>query len=224
MPGQRGETTSVPWHKGNLAVPLPPVETYEAGVDLTSQGEAASCVYYLSKGVVKLAHMSPDGRVSILELAFAGDLIGAQSIFLGAECFETATTLVNSGLARWRAPEFLTKFKAEPAFSMEVARVLCRQVCRLRWCVSEFGVQTARQKFEALLRSWPGDVVAGRGNPAGGFDLPLSRDEIGQLLSISQYYVARLLGDLEEDRVIRREGREIRVLPAALRPLAVQHA
>ena len=62
MPARRGETGRAAWHQGSLAVVLPPSETYHPGVDLTSQGKVAPCVYYVVEGAVKLTHVLPDGR------------------------------------------------------------------------------------------------------------------------------------------------------------------
>lgn len=217
MPIDRREIGSGAWHQREPTLPLPAVETYEPGVDLTSQGEVASCVYFVVQGVVKLAHVCPDGRECIVHLAFAGDLVGAQSAILEKECFETATTVAKSGLARWGVSQFLARFKGDPAFSLEVSRLLCRQVCRLQCSILGLGFQTARQRFEGLLRCWPDTEIPAGGDTAGGTKLPLSRDEIGQFLAITRSHVSRLLDALESDRVIARRGRHIWVMPVALR-------
>ncbi len=198
-----------------LAIALPSRETYHAGVDLTSQGKKPQSVYYVMEGVVKLARVCPDGREIILDLAFTGDLVGVDSALLGEECLETATTVTPCELAHWRVPEFLAKFKNDPAVLVEVTYLLCRQMGRHRCRIVELGCETARRRLEALLRRWPG--------VATGFDLPLNREEIGQVLLVSPYQVSRLLGELEKDCVIRRKTRRIRVQPVALWG-AAQHA
>jgi CRP-like cAMP-binding protein len=93
----------------------------------------------------------------------------------------------------------------------------------LRRRVVELGSQTARQRLEALLRFWPGSEIVGDGNPSGEFDFPLSRDDIGQLLSITPYHVSRLLSALEKDSLIKRRARRICVLSLALRRAAARH-
>ncbi|MFB3778569.1 MAG: Crp/Fnr family transcriptional regulator [Bryobacteraceae bacterium] len=203
-------------HERGLSIALPPPETYHAGIDLCAQGKPAKSVCYVVEGVVKLTHVRADGRQIILDLTFPGELIGADAALLGEECLETATTVTDCGIARWGLPEFRARFEREPGFLMEAMRVLCRQMGRHRCRITELGFETGRERLEALLRRWPGAAV--------GFDLPLNREEIGQVLLISSYHVSRLLGELEQDRVIRREMRRIRVQPVALWRAAAQRA
>jgi CRP/FNR family transcriptional regulator, anaerobic regulatory protein len=221
MPTRHHEAGGGTWHLVKPTLPLPPLETYERGVDLTLQGEVASYVYFVVQGAVKLARICSDGRECIVGLAFAGDLVGAQSAILERKCSDTAITLSRSSLARWGKSQFLARFCGSPAFSLEASRILCRQMCRLECRISELEFQTARQRLEALLRYWPGIEISG-GGLAGGFRLPLSRVDIGQLLGVTPYHVSRLLTALERDRVIARRGRHIWVPPAAPRRAVTQ--
>jgi CRP-like cAMP-binding protein len=219
MLNQRGETASGAKPQ-RPALSLPQTEAYQPGVDLSLQGELARYVYCVVKGVIKFTHVCPEGRESIVDLGFAGDLVGALPAILAQKCFVTATTLTDCRLARWKAPEFLGRVDLDVAFAVEVCRQVCRQACMLRRQVLALGSQTARQRLEGPLRSWPSSEIAGDGNPYVEFDFPLRRDEIGQLLSITPYHVSRLLSALEKDSLIKRRTRRICVLPAALRASA----
>ncbi|MFB3778233.1 MAG: Crp/Fnr family transcriptional regulator [Bryobacteraceae bacterium] len=220
MPVRRIESEVRSRQGVNLLAPLPPAETYEPGVRLTSQGEMAGCVYLVTQGMVKLFHRYPDGREWIVELAAGGDLVGAQPAVLGEPCLETAVTLTECRLARWRAPEFLARLNRDAGLAIQVCRMISRHVRALQCRLLESGVQPARWKFEGLLRWWADAATARPGRPAGEFDLPLSRDELGQFLFIAPCQVSRLLSAAEKDGLIARQGRRIRVLPNALRPAA----
>jgi CRP/FNR family transcriptional regulator len=200
-----------------VTLALPPLEAYEPGADLALQGEAASWVYYVAKGLVKFTHADPDGHESILELAFGGELVGAQSALLGEECLETVTTVARSRLARWRASEFTARFGHDPAFACEVSRLLCRRICQLRGLVFELARLTAEQRFDALLRRWAESEAAGDGNSPCECDLPLTRDELASVLSISRCHLSRILTGMEERGLIKRGARLIPVVSAVQR-------
>ena len=224
MGTQGGETSDGTQHCMEVTLQLPPVETYRSGVDLTSQGEVPSCVYFIVEGVVKLVHVCPDGRERIVELGSKGELVAAQSAILGLKCFATATTATKSKLARWRSADFAARLSRDPTFSFRVSRLLSLQSDKLYRQFLQLTYLTARERFEALVRFWRDIPDAGGRLPAGEFDLPMSREELGQILSITPYHVSRLLVALEQDRFVIRQGRRIRVVSAVPRPAAATAA
>ncbi len=224
MPGQRPRTLLDSQSGMRLLAPLPPVEVYQPGVNLTSQGEVPPHVYLVVDGVVKLVHEYVDGRAGIVELACEGDLVGVHAALLGEACLESAVTLTKSSLARWRSSEFIARLASDAGFSVGVCRVVCRQVRALRCRLLESLSQTARQRFEGLVRFWLDHGLAANRDTAGPFDLPLTREELGALLSVTPSHLSNLLGGLEKEDMIARQGRVIRVLPAALRRAAPPRA
>jgi CRP-like cAMP-binding protein len=117
MPTQRSEAGRGARCQRRVTLPLPPLEWYGAGYELTSQGETAPFVYCVVEGLVKLVHLGRNGHVGILELARGGELVGAQSALLGEQCSETAATVNRCSLARWDASEFAEHFSHEPVFA-----------------------------------------------------------------------------------------------------------
>ncbi|HSW49571.1 MAG TPA: Crp/Fnr family transcriptional regulator [Bryobacteraceae bacterium] len=224
MPSKRARPGADSQSDMKLLAPLPPVEVYQAGVNLTSQGDVPPHVYFIVEGVVKLVHESEDGSGGIVELAPGGDLVGVHAALPGEECFETAVTLTRCRLARWRSVEFLARLAGDAGFSVGVCRVVCRQVRALRCSLLGSLSQSARQRFEGLVQFWLDHGLAGSRGSAGPFDLPLTRGELGALLSITAPHLSNLLAALEKEHVIARQGRLIRVLPAALRKSAAQRA
>ncbi len=204
--------------------PFPPTEIYEPGVDLTSQGEVAACVYLVVEGLVKLVHALPDGGERIVELLGEKDFVGVHSAVLAESCFETAVTLTKCRLARWRASEFLVRLKCDAGLAVQVCRMISRHVRALQCRLVESGVQPARRRFEVLLQWFAERGTRGPVKPAVGFDLPLTRDELSEFLFVTPFQVSRLLSAAEKDGIIARQGRHIRVLPAALRRAAAQPA
>jgi CRP-like cAMP-binding protein len=171
MPTQRAEAGRGVPPQMRVTLPLPPPEWYGPRYELTSQGEAVPRVYYVEKGLVKLVHVDRDGRVGILEFARERELVGAQSALLGEGCFESATTVNRCSLAHWRASEFAAHFSREPVFSIEVCRLLCRQVCELRCHVLELGRVTAPERLEALIRRWVRERSGEEGAPGPELEL-----------------------------------------------------
>ncbi len=88
----------------------PEAEPYPPGVKLTSQGRPPTHVYLIQRGMVKLTYTSPEGRETVVDFRFSGELVGAQAVALGQPCFGTATTVTKSkeDLSRY-TPEYRDK-------------------------------------------------------------------------------------------------------------------
>jgi len=198
---------------------LPPVELYHQGIELTTQGEPAGQVYCIMTGIIKLTHIGKDGKQRVTTLASGGELVGAESVLLGAECLETAVTLTPCRLARWSAAEFTSRLATDGGFAAGICRVAFFQNRRLRSRLLAASGRTARERFLDLLLNWPEEPPARapyRGAPSG---LPLSREDLSAILAVSPFQVSRLVTALEKDGVIRRTKQGLQICSGRLQKI-----
>jgi CRP/FNR family transcriptional regulator, cyclic AMP receptor protein len=95
---------------------------------LFSQGDAASCVFYIQKGKVKLTVVSKRGKEAVIALLGVGDFVGEECIAaIQPQRIATATALMPATVLRIDRKEIVRVLNREKSFSeVFVAYLLAR--------------------------------------------------------------------------------------------------
>ena len=84
---------------------------------LFAQGDAASAVFYILKGLVKLTVISPQGKEAVVGILESGDFFGEACLAGKLESMATATSLGSSTIVRIDRATMTRVLQKEPAFS-----------------------------------------------------------------------------------------------------------
>lgn len=176
-----------------------PVEQYPAGVVLFRQGDRAEAVYAIEQGWVKLVRIEEDGQTMIVGMRSQGWILGAASALMERAHAVTAETVTWCRLRRMRGNVFRERVQRDEAFSWYVHQMHAREIHRQLEQVVGLGCQRARRRLEQLL----GELA---GEQEGRWRCPLRQWEVAQLVAVTPSYLSQLLGELEREGVVRREG------------------
>ncbi|NNE43190.1 MAG: Crp/Fnr family transcriptional regulator [Gemmatimonadetes bacterium] len=183
---------------------------YERGQVLFYEGNAASGVYCVRSGVVKLYKAGARGRRHLLYLARPGDV-------LGLECFLTA------------GPHCYTAELVEPGIVCHVERAQLQQLAEERpQLVREIATSVAQQLetshgdrtdlASAPVRERLAMALLSLGNRFGGdetdsrevrIEVRLSREELAEIIGASTETVIRQLAELKDQDVVRVDGKAL---------------
>jgi CRP/FNR family transcriptional regulator len=119
-------------------------------------------------------------------------------------------------------PAYERAIERFPALGRALLRRSAEDLFESRALLDLIGRRNARGKVAGFLLAMARAASDSPCHPASAFELPLTRGEMAGLLGITIETVSRQLTQMEDDRVIEREGRRgLRVLePAALEALA----
>ena len=180
---------------------------YPPGVELFSQGAHPADVYFIHSGIMKLTRSEDNGQEILLDLRFAGSLVGSAAAIRGKPHAFTAITITRCSLTRWRSVKFLSLLATDGALATRVREILSDEVLDHVSRISQLSCLPARQRLEQLLwqfcERFPSDHSS-RVETTSRLQLPLKHYEIAHLLSITPTYLCRLLNLLEKENVIRR--------------------
>ena len=84
---------------------------------LFAQGDAASAVFYILKGLVKLTVISPQGKEAVVGILESGDFFGEACLAGKLESMTTAISLGSSTIVRIDRATMTRVLHKEPAFS-----------------------------------------------------------------------------------------------------------
>lgn len=176
------------------------IETLRAGETLAWEGADSSIVANLCKGVLKRSLMLADGREQVVGLAYPGAMVGR---LFGRTCDHSLTALTDAVLCVFARAPFERFAAAHPAIEHALLMRALDDLSRAERSMVMLARLSAPQKVATFLLD-----LAGRSAPdAGGqIAIPLSRQQLGDLLGLSIETVSRKLRDFARAGYIALPG------------------
>ena len=172
------------------------------GGELHGQGEPVRSYANILKGVVKLTKMMPDGRQQIVGLQFAPDFIGRPFSTESALSAEAATDLEVCALPKAALDRLVNN---SPDFGRRLHDQALSELDEARDWMLTLGRKTAREKVASFLY-----LIATHIDPDNSevmhFELPLTRQDIGDFLGLTIETVSRQMTKLRQEKVIHVEN------------------
>jgi CRP-like cAMP-binding protein len=193
---------------------------YRKNQILFFEGGAAQHLFGLHAGLVKLVKSLENGKDRITGVLFPGELFGLEALSEATYPL-TAVTLRDCEICAAPRDEFVAFMQSNPKIALGMVRFLVGELKRLRTQVTDMSFKDARMKVATFLLSLVSSAsVATDGSQT--LVLPLSRQEISEVLELSPETVSRTLSDFRREQLIVARGRHLVIQnPAALE--AVSH-
>ena len=173
------------------------------GKVLFAEGEAARGVFILRTGRASLSIASSEGRVVILGIARAGDVLGLNSVLRDSVYNTTVKTIEPCRTDFIGRSEFIELIERSQAGAQAVLQILSRQITEVtNRARSVLLPQTANAKLARLLLDWC-DEAGVSDSDVVRIDRVLTQEEIAQMICSSRETVTRLLAGLTRRRIVR---------------------
>jgi CRP-like cAMP-binding protein len=176
---------------------------YPRGVTLFRQDELPQTIFLIDRGLVKHVRSGPDGPEVIVALRTIGSLVGSSSAVTGDSCVTTASTLTPCTLRPIEVSAFRRAVESDPDISRLVHRMHAREV-REQFLRTGDAMLPALERLARLIGGFvrAGLIVEWRGRVR--LDVPLSHEEMGQMIGVGRETISRLFTRLEARGVIER--------------------
>lgn len=166
-----------------------------AGEQLLWEGDDAALVANVIEGVFKLSSQTADGKEQILGLAYPSDFVGrpfGESAPFGVEA------LTDGFICVFERAAFDRFAREHPRLEHKLLERTLAELDRTRRAMTMLGRMTAEQKIASFLletseRLAPADCSFILGEAAANFALPLSRQQIADVLGLTIETVSRQL-------------------------------
>jgi CRP/FNR family transcriptional regulator len=129
--------------------------TYLKGDILFTEGQPAEGVYMICQGAVKISTCSREGKVIILRVAEAGELLGLHAVVSDSD-YETTAEVINPCQINFvEKTDFLKFIRQSTHVGLSVVKQSCREYHKAFVQVRSLGLsQTADDKLVKLLLEW----------------------------------------------------------------------
>ncbi len=179
--------------------------SFKKGEVLIRQGMLSTNVVYLRRGLVKLHIEGPYGD-QIVRIIKAPGYMGLPTTFGDKVNQYSITAISDAEVCFIDITIFRKLLYSNPDFSYEIMIDICRNELEIyNRCVN---------RSQKQLRGKIADVILELAGPifnSDTFTLPISQEEIGNLIDSSRESVSRILSEFEKDEIISLSGRKIEI-------------
>lgn len=173
-----------------------------AGETLCWDGDAATHVYSMTHGVLRLSKLLPDGRRHVMGFAFPGDFVG---VTLEDRHAFTAEAIGDAALCQFPRSRFEAFVEQHPRMGRRLYAAAAAELVAARSRLMLLGRKTAAERMASfILEMARRTAQAVAGEPRAS--LPMSRMDIADYLGLRVETVSRELAGLKAARLVRMTG------------------
>jgi CRP/FNR family transcriptional regulator len=180
-----------------------PVETFPTGASVFWEGDAATHVFDLLEGIIRIVKILSGGRRVITEFHYPGDLLGAA---LEDTYAYTAEAVTPTKLRRIARCHFEAALAHTPELRPYLFARLCNEMAAAQCQLVLLARKTAEERVSSFLlmtaRRMNGDMQA-----AAAIPIPMNRMDVADYLGLTKETVSRAMCRLVSLGVIAMSGR-----------------
>lgn len=185
-------------------------KAYPKGTMLFVEGQPSHGVYMLCQGKVKLSTCSKDGKVIILGISEAGDILGLSAAVNGLEYETTAEVLVLSQVNYVKTSDLLHFLRNHPDACLNAARQLSRSYQTAYRQICSLGLSgSVADKLAKLFLGWAGGGSGRNGSDKISIKICFTHEEIAEMIGASRETVTRALKYFREQDLITIKGDDL---------------
>lgn len=189
---------------------------YGKGQIIFYEGNQAYGFYCIFSGRVKLYKAGVDGHQQIVRLAGPGDILGYRCLFANEPYSATAEALEDATICCIDKNAFFPLIAKNPQFALGIIKKLSKELRDAEELATSMAHRSVRERMAELLLM----LKETYGKPAKTgvrIDLELSREEMAEMIGVTQETAIRMLSEFKKDGYIEMKNRVITVLnPKAL--------
>ena len=183
---------------------------YHRNQILFFEGGAAQHLFALNAGLVKMVKSLENGKERITRILFPGDLFGLEALSEASYPL-TAVVLHDSEICSVPRDRFLAFLRSNPEISLDMIRLLVREMADARAQMTNMSFKDARMRVATFLLSFISPDEHSSANSCS-LTLPLTSQEIAEILELSPETVSRTWQTLRQEGLIEKRGRRL-VIP-----------
>ena len=170
------------------------------------EGEPCAGLFVVHNGHVKIYKASPEGREQILTIIGPRDSFNDVAVFDGGPNPASAQAMDAAQVCVIERPTLVSLFDRYPKLAQAVVAVLAARCRMLVGMVEDLSLRSVTGRLAKLLLD-----QAAQGQDA----VPLTRQQMAARLGTIREMVSRALRELEDEGLVRREGRQIVITDGA---------
>ncbi len=193
------------------------VRRFAKGEPVYLPSEVADAVFLIARGLVKICHITPEGKTSTLALIGTGELFGELALFDGGTRGEYVEALEPTTVIRIPSIALIQLMNRHPELAMGISKVVGHRRQRIERRLGHLLFTPNRQRLAHLLLDLAEQF--GVATDEGiRLNLKLSHQDIANIIGTTRETVTILLGKMKSEGLV--DGRRQRVVLTNIHKLA----
>lgn len=183
------------------------IRKLDHGGYLVREGDLPVICSVLIEGFAFRQKVTGDGSRQIIALCIPGDAVDLQNMFLNVS--DHAVQMLTRGtVADLNRSDLQQLALSRPAIGAAIIKTSLVEASIMREWVVNVGRRDARERIAHVLCEFAVRLEA-RGLSSGGFELPMTQEQLADTTGLTPVHVNRVLKGLEADGLITRQRRQI---------------
>lgn len=182
----------------------------EPSTYLLREGDPPRLCSILLSGYAYRQKMTGDGARQILALHIPGDALDFQNLFLDV-ADHSVQTLTHAKIACVPRAAVQDLVWSRPAVGRAILVSMLIESSMSREWVLNVGRRSARARLAHLLCEFATRLEAESLDGGRGYELPMTQEQLADALGLTAVHVNRTLKSLEQDGLITRDRRQVRI-------------
>lgn len=187
------------------------IRNYKKNMIIFMEGEVGEALFFIISGKVKIYKLVEDGREQILHILKDSDIF-AEIVFVDRGNYPaTAQVLEDSKIGMIRNDDFERLVRQNPDFALKILRVMTYRLRQAQMQIRDIALRDTYGRVASMLLMLAKEH--GEDSAEGTkINLPLSRQELANLIGTTRETVTRILSDFNKTKIIRLQKQEIIIL------------
>ena len=180
------------------------------GQSIYIEGARPQGIFCLFQGKVKIVRSGSEGKEQITHLAKNGDLIGLNAFFIGKDYTDTAVTLEDSYLCQISKQAVEILIQENPLINISLRNYLCKINEEMENKILNLSQRSVRERL-AINILYLNEYFGILDKNQVLIDLPLSREDLANLVGTATETVIRILSDFKKEGILCFNGKRISI-------------
>lgn len=187
------------------------VRNYKKNMLIFMEGEPGEALYFVITGKVKISKATEDGREQILHILQPGEVF-AEVVLIDREPYPATAEVIEAGqIGMLMNDDVENLIRRTPEIALKLLRLLSKRLRMAQIQVRDLALKDTYGRLASMLLMLGKEH--GEETPQGvRIDLPLSRQELANLIGTTRETVTRALGDLKKYKCIDLDKQVITIV------------
>ena len=184
-------------------------QPYQPGQHLFHTGDKSSSIFAVRSGALKTYCITEDGDEQVLGFALPGELVGLDGL-ADDNYSSTSVALETSSVCELPFNQLEDLCHRLPGLQKQMMRLLGKEIKSDQHLLMMLGQRSAEERLASFLLSLSTRYKV-RGLSANEYNLPMSRQDIGNYLGLAIETVSRTFAHFQEEKLLTVNRRQIRI-------------
>lgn len=187
------------------------VRNYKKNMIIFMEGEPGEALYFVISGKVKVSMITKDGREQILHILQHGDVF-AEVVLIDRGPYPASAEMIETGqIGMLMNDDIEEAIRKNPDLALKILKIMSKRLRLAQIQVRDLALKDTYGRLASMLLMLAKDH--GEEIPEGiKIDLPLSRQELANLIGTTRETVTRILGDLKKYNCIDLDKQVITII------------